>query len=66
MITVYSTGCPRCTVLEKKLLQADIMYKICEDRDVMKDKGIDSLPVLEVNGQLLGFAEAIKWVNERS
>ena len=26
MVTLYSTGCPRCTVLEKKLEQKKIEY----------------------------------------
>ena len=66
MITVYSTGCPRCTVLEKKLLQADIAYKICEDKNKMLEMGITSVPVLQIkDGELLNFKEAMKWIDNR-
>ena len=66
MITVYTVGCPRCLILEKKLVQANISYRVCEDKEKMIAKGIDHLPVMEVDGKMLGFAEAVKWINERS
>lgn len=65
MITLYSTHCPKCTVLEKKLNDAKIEYEICDDRELMVQKGFDFMPVLDVDGQTMGFAEAVKWVNER-
>lgn len=66
MITVYTVGCPRCLILEKKLVQANISYRVCEDKEKMIARGIDHLPVMEVDGKMLGFAEAVKWINERS
>lgn len=65
MITLYSTGCPKCTILEKKLHEAGVDYKICEDKDLMIQKGFDFMPVLEVNGQIMNFGEAVKWVNNQ-
>lgn len=66
MITLYSTHCPKCKILEKKLDNAKIKYEICDDRELMAEKGFDFMPVLEVDGQTMGFSEAVKWVNERS
>ena len=65
MIKVYSTGCPRCKVLEAKLQQKGIDYSIENDQDAMKEKGILSVPYLEVDDELLEFGQAIKWVNNR-
>ena len=66
MITLYSTHCPKCKILEKKLDNAKIKYEICDDRELMAEKGFDLMPVLDVDGQIMNFGEAVKWVNERS
>lgn len=65
MITLYTIDCPKCKVLEKKLREKDIPFEINKDVDVMLSKGIQSTPVLEVNGSLLFFSDAIKWVNNQ-
>ena len=66
MIVLYSIFCPKCKILEKKLDNAKIEYTICTDEDEIKAKGMDLMPVLEVNGKRMGFKEAVDWVNERS
>lgn len=66
MITLYSTHCPKCKILEKKLDNANIEYVICDDMDIMINKGFDFLPMLEVDDKIMNFGEAVKWVNERS
>lgn len=63
---LYTTHCPKCSVLEKKLKQAGVNYEICEDIETMQNKNIDTAPALEINGQLLNFIEAVKWVGEHS
>ena len=65
MITLYSTGCPRCNVLVQKLDSKGIEYDVVSDIDIMTEKGIETVPVLEVDGQLMQFKEAIDWVNGR-
>ena len=66
MIRLYSTYCPKCKILEKKLDNAKIEYTICDDEELMIQKGFDFMPVLDVDGQVMNFGEAVKWVNERS
>lgn len=65
MITLFTIDCPKCKILEKKLEQAGVKYEVCRDRDEMERKGFDFMPVLEVDGQVMNFGEAVKWVNER-
>ena len=65
MIKLYSTKCPKCIVLEKKLSQKGINFELVEDATIMIEKGFMSAPVLEVNGQVMNFMEANKWVNEQ-
>ena len=63
MLTLYSTGCPKCKVLKSKLDSKQIEYTIIEDVEVMKNKGFNSLPVLEVDGTMYEFREAVNYVN---
>lgn len=65
-ITLYSTHCPKCMVLEKKLQMAGIDYKLVEDADLMIEKGFASAPILEVDGEPMVFMDAINWVNGRT
>lgn len=64
-IILYSTGCPKCTVLKKKLAAKNIDYVENSSVDDMHELGITYVPVLCVNGQLLNFADANKWINDR-
>ena len=63
MLKLYSTGCPKCKVLKSKLDSKKIEYTIIEDIEVMKNKGFNSLPVLEVDGTMYEFREAVNYVN---
>lgn len=65
MVILYSTGCPKCAVLKKKLEQAHIEFTVDRDEETMISLGIDSLPVLGVDGKLFGFNEAMKWIVDR-
>ena len=69
MVNLYSTGCPKCKVLEKKLTNAGIEFKIHDNVDEVAafcdSLGLTSVPVLEVNGKYLNFGDAIKWVGEQ-
>lgn len=61
-IILYSTNCPKCRVLEKKLEEKGITHEIVSDVDVMIKKGFMTLPMLEVNGDVMNFAEANNWI----
>ena len=62
---LYSTGCPKCHTLERKLDEKHVSYEIVSDVDIMGRLGIQQVPVLEVDGKMLDFSEAIRWVNEQ-
>lgn len=63
-IILYSTNCPRCKVLETKLKQKGLSFTIIRDIEEMTSLGLQSAPVLQVNGTLMDFSEGIKWVNQ--
>ena len=64
-IILFSTKCPRCVVLEKKLKQKGIDYEEVNDVDIMKEKGYLSVPVLEVDGTSMDFKTANDWINSQ-
>lgn len=61
-VILYSTNCPKCKVLEKKLESSGINYSIVTDVDVMAQKGFQSAPILEVDDKIYEFSEAVKWL----
>ena len=65
MIKLYTTHCPKCAVLEKKLQQKNIAYETIDDREKMIQMGMRSAPMLEVDNKLMNFTEAVQYVNER-
>lgn len=63
-VVLYSTHCPRCIVLEKKLKEKGISYEEVNDISVMEEKGFMSVPKLEVDGTIMDYAEAFRYINE--
>lgn len=63
-IVLYSTGCPKCSVLKKKLEAKGIEYTENNQVNEMVELGISHVPVLSVDGELMSFVDANKWVNE--
>ena len=61
-IILYSTHCPKCKILEKKLSSKNINYEEVDDVDKMLDMGIKEAPVLGIGDNRLTFNEAIRWV----
>lgn len=62
-ITLFSTHCPKCNVLEKKLQQKNISYEEVNDVEIMKEKGYLTVPILEVDGMIMDFKTAVDWIN---
>lgn len=65
MIILYTIDCPKCKVLEKKLESNSITFEKCYDTNKMIELGFTQTPQLEVDGVIMNFTEAIKWINER-
>lgn len=62
-IILYSTHCPKCGVLEKKLQRAELDYEICSDAEKMKERGLTEIPMIEIEGQLYRFSDACSWIS---
>ena len=62
MITLYTTHCPKCRVIEKKLASKNIQYVEVTDVTEMQKLGFSSAPVLEVDGKRYNFGDANRWI----
>ncbi len=62
-VILYSTGCPKCRVLETKLTEAGVKFTKNESVDEMLAMGLTEAPALSVNGEVLGFLSAVRWVD---
>lgn len=62
-IILYTTSCPKCLILKKKLDDKNIKYETEVNIDIIKEKGFFSMPILEVDGEALSFEEAVNYIN---
>ena len=65
MIVLFTTGCPKCSILKKKLEQKGIVYQENNSVEEMLGLGITQVPVLKIGSRLLEFADANDWVNKQ-
>ena len=59
---LFSTHCPKCHVLESKLKQKNIDYEEVNDIEVMEQRGFTAVPMLEINGVVYDFKQAVEWI----
>ena len=64
-VIFYTTGCPKCKILKKKLDEKNIAYAINDSVAEMLKLGITRVPVLSIDGQLKNFKESVEWVNNQ-
>lgn len=65
-IILYTIGCQKCNVLEKKLNAKGIVYDTIDDAVEVEKKAVDcgitSAPILTVNGEDYDYITAVNWV----
>ena len=64
MITLFSTECPKCKILEQKLNQTNLNYTISDDIQEVINAGFMAAPVLKINDEYYDFGSAIKKIKE--
>lgn len=61
-VVFYSTGCVNCNSLAAKLNAKHIEYEVCSDMDIITQKGLMSVPALEVDGVIMTNKQANEWL----
>lgn len=64
-VVMFSTHCPKCKVLQKKLDEVGVSYTENCDVDAMMELGIQQAPMLLVGDELMDFTRAIAWVRQQ-
>lgn len=64
MIVLYTNHCVRCKILRDKLIAKNIEFTEVDDFEILKSKNFDLMPVLEVEGELLSFGEANRYIED--
>lgn len=64
MTILYTQSCPKCKILEQKLKSKNIEYTEFTDVEKMLGMGFSTMPMLEVDGVVMDFGTANKWINE--
>ncbi len=70
-IILYSTNCPKCKVIGKKLSMKNINFTEADCKtntdyiEMLSSKGFHSMPVLQVGEQFFDFGQANKWIGEQ-
>ena len=62
-VILFTTHCPKCEVLEKKLKEKNIEYDEVNDTKEIIKRGYLSAPILEVDGNVMDFKQAVDWIN---
>ena len=62
-IILYTTGCPRCRLLERQLDEKGIKYEKSDDVEILIENGFSTVPVLFVNNKILTFPKSVKYIN---
>ena len=61
-VIFYSTHCPQCRGLEMQLKAKKVEYTECDDPEEMKRIGLMTAPALSVDGKVMAYPEALRWL----
>lgn len=62
-VVLYSTGCPKCNVLKKKLEMKNVPFSENNSVEEMQSLGFQEVPKLSIDGVILDFMDALDWIN---
>ena len=61
-VTLYTTHCPKCKTLATLLERKALEFQVIDDEKIMLEKGFMSVPMLEVDGQIMDYKAATDWI----
>lgn len=60
VILYSSKTCPKCKILERKLIEKGVKFEKCDDMTELVKRKIYSLPVLRIGDKFLNYVEAFQ------
>lgn len=64
MNILFTTGCPKCNMLKKKLKENKIPYEEDNNVEPLLKLGFRELPVLKIDDKYYDFNQAINYIKE--
>lgn len=61
-VVLYTLGCPNCKMLKMLLDKKGISYTLNNSKEEMEALGIKSIPMLQVDGEMLDYERAKQWL----
>lgn len=61
---LYTIGCPNCKKLELMLKKHEVVYTVNDSKDEMLALGFTTVPILQIDGENMEYAEAVEWINK--
>lgn len=65
-IELFTTDCPKCRLLKTMLVKRNMGFTEVTDIEAMTQMGLQTVPWLRVNGEMLDFERAVTWINEQN
>ena len=62
-IILYSNGCPRCKIIEKRLEDKGIRDKKITDTEEMLRLGLTNVPWIKTKDTIMNFKDSIDYIN---
>lgn len=63
-VIFYTTHCPQCNILSKKLEAKNIQYSTVDNVETMLGLGLTTAPALSIDGGApMNFKESVNWIN---
>lgn len=59
MIVLYSTDCPKCNALKKRLTKNGIKFEVSQDVDELIKRGYQSIPVLKIHDKFFDYNQSM-------
>lgn len=60
VILYSSKTCPKCKILERKLIEKGVKFEKCDDMTELEKRKMYSLPVLRIGDKFLNYVEAFQ------
>lgn len=68
-ITLYSSHCPKCDMIEKILKEKGIDFNLVDNESIYlplaDQNGIDSMPFADINGKILDIKDLQEYIKNR-
>lgn len=56
---LYTSHCFRCNIIMRELSNINIDYEICDNINIIKEIGLTTVPILNIEDKYMDFQESL-------